>query len=476
MTFAAHFHLDKSQPELDFIDIRVNADLQLFVDPFAISQRLDRWSQECSTAIVTYFETLITLIRSHRRDQAYDLLRYLGEPNETRLGFCRRRPRGAGIGGLQAGQLLAALEASSAVRTGFIRSLEECELMVEGIGRDKISDVTTNIIRSYLADYTREQCLLHGVELQNVALPPYFSVESNSWVSNYFDLPVAANRPILLVPKAFARYDASYDQSEYYRHFVLNFLQAEHLNANSSLVHVLKNQRRVVRKKDIEAVFPLTKQNLYEFSRNHPEVLEQYRSYLVGLEERGYSGPVEPQEELTIAAALHQSLESIPRGSQDASEYHSLMVGIVEFLFFPNLLYPRKEQEIHEGRKRIDIVMENGARDGIFHRLHSVRGLPCAYVAIECKNYTTEIANPELDQISGRFGVNRGKLGLLCCRNFENRGLFVARCRDTLRDDRGLILPIDDNTVFRLLDLIGSGRRSEIEQVMLNLVAEVWLN
>ena len=43
------------------------------------------------------------------------------------------------------------------------------------------------------------------------------------------------------------------------------------------------------------------------------------------------------------------------------------MIGIVEFIFHPKLAHPKKELEIHEGRKRIDIVMENGAHTGIFY-------------------------------------------------------------------------------------------------------------
>jgi hypothetical protein len=86
------------------------------------------------------------------------------------------------------------------------------------------------------------------------------------------------------------------------------------------------------------------------------------------------------------------------------------------------------------------------------------------------------VGNPELDQISGRFSVNRGKVGFLCCREFENRNLFVQRCRDTFVDDRGLVLPLDDATVLRYLALISQGSRNELEEQWSNLIAEVWLN
>jgi hypothetical protein len=166
----------------------------------------------------------------------------------------------------------------------------------------------------------------------------------------------------------------------------------------------------------------------------------------------------------------------VPAGSERASGYHKLMVGVLEFIFFPFLVCPRKEQEIHEGRKRIDVVMENSATSGIFHRLHDIRHFPCAFVAFECKNYTTEIANPELDQIAGRFSPNRGRIGFICCRRFEDRARFVERCRDTLRDDRGLVVPIDDQTADAWLALIEDSKRRNLDAVMARAIDEVWVS
>jgi hypothetical protein len=45
ITFSAAFGLTKSQPELDFVDVDLDADYALHVDPFALSQRRDEWSE-----------------------------------------------------------------------------------------------------------------------------------------------------------------------------------------------------------------------------------------------------------------------------------------------------------------------------------------------------------------------------------------------------------------------------------------------
>jgi hypothetical protein len=472
--FSTHFGLGKSQAELDFVNVPIEEDIPLFIDPFAISQRSDRWSIECHQVIIEFFDRVVQEIRSRNLANARGLLLYLREPNETRFGLSRGRPQGAGIGRDQAEQIFQALSQSTAVRTGFLNSLEECELLIEGIAWDKISDITTNIIRSNLAEYTEAQCLLHGIPMRNVALNPYYDATRSQWVSGYLNLPVAGSGPVLLIPKAIARFDPAYNYQKYYQHFVLEYLKAEHLAAHSSLVRTLRSGRKVVYKKDIAATLKCTKENILNFSVKRPYVLQQYKKYLVELERRGKVSVVDSDDEKIIAEVLGVALQSISAGNAQATEYHRLMIGIVEFLFFPSLLNPRKEAEIHQGRKRIDIVMENGAREGIFYRLHTVRKLPCAFVAFECKNYRTDIANPELDQIAGRFSPNRGRIGFICCRNFEDRKLFVERCRDTFKDDRGLIVPIDDETVFRLLQMIESGRRLDIDAEFTRLIDEVW--
>jgi hypothetical protein len=421
-----------------------------------------------------YFTRIVEMIRASREASAYELLSHLTEPNETRLGFSRDRPRGAGIGRDQARQLLDAFSGSAAVRQGFLSALEECELMIEGIGRDKISDLTTNVIRAHLAVYTRAQCLLWDVPIRSVPLPPAYFADNGRWVSDYHELPVAAGRPVLLVPKAFTRFEPAYEHQKYYRHFVLEFLQAEHLNASSSLVRTLKNGRRVVYKKDLEEKYPCSKTFLFEFSRDHPEVLQDYKAQLAELEKRTGYKELNPGDIMIVANALVAALRSIPPGGTDAHSYHRLMMGALELLFFPSLINPNKEHEIHDGRKRIDIVMENGAARGIFHRLHDIRKLPCSFVAIECKNYGREVGNPELDQLAGRFSPLRGKLGILCCRSFEDRALFIRRCRDTLKDDRGLVLPMDNAFIISLLEAVSQGERNEVDRAMTALVDEIW--
>lgn len=147
----------------------------------------------------------------------------------------------------------------------------------------------------------------------------------------------------------------------------------------------------------------------------------------------------------------------------------------MELIFYPHLINPKKEREIHEGRKRIDIVFDNAAKDGIFYRLPANMGLHCPYMFIECKNYSTDPVNPELDQLAGRFGVHRGSVGFIVCRTFANRDLFISRCQDTYRDGRGLIIPLTDRDLVNLLDNYSEYNDAFFDTYISNIVREITL-
>jgi len=203
-------------------------------------------------------------------------------------------------------------------------------------------------------------------------------------------------------------------------------------------------------------------------------VLDKYRDDLEKDHRVDRKSDADVSDEKEIAETLSRGLKSISPGRDYASKYHDLMIGIIEFIFFPWLCNPIKEKEINSGRKRIDMVMENAARGGVFYKLHDIRKIPCAIVPLECKNYKTEVSNPELDQLAGRMSVNRGMFGFLCCRHFENRSKFIESCKDTYRDRKELIVPLDDNTIVKFLHLISEEKRKVIDRKINDLIDEVW--
>ncbi len=39
------------------------------------------------------------------------------------------------------------------------------------------------------------------------------------------------------------------------------------------------------------------------------------------------------------------------------------------------------------------------------------------------------------------------------CRKFDKKDLFIKRCKDTVNDDRGFIIPLDDEDLTKLVEL-----------------------
>lgn len=476
MRVSKKFSLGRSQFELDFIDIDVNKDTPLFIDPYFLSIRKDKWSTDASRTLKSFFETFIHLIRTGKESEARNLFSFLHEPNETRLGLSKGKPRGNGMGDGDADKLFESIKTSKAVNSGLVEDLEDFKFFIPGIGKDKISDMSTNIIRRHLLDYTKQQCTLWGIPLKkNINVGYWWDRKTKKWVTDFDESLVINNKLTLLVPKGIVSFCKHTTADKYFNSFVLEFLQNEHLRMGSIFVKHRVDGTPYVTKQDLKEKFvTYSKEYLLEFSEKHPDVFNDYKDWIkkhtISLKNEELD---ENLNRIQIVDFLLQKLATTLPGPEQASAYHRLTVGILELLLYPNISAPSVEHEVNSGRKRIDILFENSAENGFFYNLHMIHKYPCQYIFVECKNYNKDIKNPELDQLSGRFSPNKGKFGMLLCREVSNENLFMERCADTLKDDRGLIIPITDDDLKTALNKYKLGDLKHLEEILTNKMKKI---
>ena len=222
--FTEHYGLNKKQSEIDFIDIYSDSDVMLFIDPHSISIYETPILVTAHNSLCDFFETLTKRITNNEEKEALTLLSFLGEPNEFHLGLSSTS-QGRGIGDVQSQILFNEFSRSKALAGGYVDNLAKCELFIEGIGPDKISDIAANVVRKALIIYTQQQCHNYGIPMENVSSGFFWDEEHHDWFEDYVDLPVQNDSRLILTPKRIARRSTLYDPRQYYRGYILNFLQ-----------------------------------------------------------------------------------------------------------------------------------------------------------------------------------------------------------------------------------------------------------
>ncbi|GAB2527157.1 hypothetical protein [Nocardiopsis aegyptia] len=450
MRVTEYFDIPYKQHEIDFVDVDVVNDVVLFVDPRALTFLESEWAHGCISRIQSFFQYVIECMQEGKDQLAKNALSLLKEPDETHLGYSTGRSRGSGLGDELAERIWEAFSGSKAISSGLLRDLEDTALFVDQISSDRISDITINLIREHLIWFTQESAQYYGIPLQKgLSSGPVWDSHRKNWKIYHTELPMAEGKPLLLVPKSIVRQDLHFNSSEYYRHYILEFLRHEELQNMGSLVHVLKNGNHRVYKKDLERKYGVGKHVNLSITLHHPEVLENYRRT-----KESQKSPPLSHEDLSQDEpppdwqAMLSEVKLTTPGKAEADAYHKRVEKLLTALFYPFLTDPRREFPINDKRKRIDITYLNSARYGFFNWILTHH--PAPYVIVECKNYSRPLGNEEFDQLAGRFAPHRGKVGMLLYRGFGDKSGVIAHCRDIAREQKGFVLPLDDDDLAEL--------------------------
>lgn len=469
--------LQRTQPELDFVDIDLSTDLPLFLDPAAIYDGESPFAKACSKHLEEFFEAVLHAAMVGDDELGLSLLAGLSEPDEIFLGFSNGEPNGRGVGEKQARAIFAAFKRSKATESGMIRDLNDALMFIPGIGPDKVSDITVNIVRKHLITYTQQQMELHGVDIPN-EMPTgliWDSVECK-WTDGYDYIPFIQRKKVLLVPKRYVKHGSEFKKASqrYYDGFVANFIRDVQLATMGRLVKFREKKDGTktpwVPKEDIEKSTPRTKESVAEFSTANPKVYEKFKDAFFKHNPESVHSIVAAQgghfDDRTYCDHLKAALSSIPTGQRAATDYQHLIVGILHFIFYPKLTNPVLEQPANQGRKRIDISFENEAPHGVFDRLRTDPFLLAREVMIECKNYAHDLQNPELDQMIGRFDPRRGRFGIVMCRTIEDKATLKKRCEDAFLSQQGAVVVLTDEDLGLILDAGLLGRSTRVDEII----------
>jgi hypothetical protein len=207
--FSDYFNVDPEVLE-DYgaFDISVVSDLPLFVDPFLLFNGENKTYQRLHDEIIKYLLFLRDEAADGKLDpKLIDAWYRFKEVKQNWLGFTQFSNEGAGLGKDFAGALHSALAdifkdfGGEEITLG--THLEKLCLIRPGVGRDSISDFTTNLIKGYLCAYTAKFAKKHLDPKQCAEFHVTragFSYKTKTWVTKRYYLPKLRNDYVLLTP------------------------------------------------------------------------------------------------------------------------------------------------------------------------------------------------------------------------------------------------------------------------------------
>ncbi|MCT3697269.1 hypothetical protein [Elizabethkingia anophelis] len=277
--FSFHFGLENKQNQLDFIDINlVRKDNLLFIDPRLISLNTDDISKQMDIYLKRYWGKLISDIKNKRNSDAFRLMRGLSEPKETHLGFSEKKNGGNSVGDKIKPKLITELFSLINDKNAHITNIEDMEFFIDNVGEDRISDITTKIIKSVLIDFTIKECKKHKIkETQTFFQKDIWNHKTGEWESKSVELPCYNNKPIILVPKNIVRLKGGSKNiaSCFYRFAIRDYV----MNNPDLLKEIFptgKDESHL--RKDVKNHFPKSKDVLNDWNNKFPLLMVNFKS------------------------------------------------------------------------------------------------------------------------------------------------------------------------------------------------------
>jgi hypothetical protein len=427
-----------SQYAVDFVIPRLGIDLPLGIDPFLLFKSRDREYAELHDLILDVFNAGISALRTGARVEAARIFDFPEVP-EIGFGYTNSGKRGSGVGTFLSGLIIETLAGSPSLQERGVKHVEEMQLVSAGIGPDRISDITANILKRFLIDYTRRQCELWALPVKrHVPVSHIYRPSSGAWEDSYEDLPVSTvdGSPILLVPRRLVRALPWINYDDFLRTEFSAYLKAkrESVRLGGAPHSTAKTEVVTVTRSDISLVERYVRSRVQQSADARPAF-----DYI-------------DENSCREAEAIKNRLSGIPPGRESAADYQRLVLEAMNYLFSPELIDGQPEVRTVDGTERRDIIFTNDSDESFWQYVRTEHS--GILVMFEAKN-TDTLDLVAINQTATYLGDRIGRLGVIVTRRAPPE--TIRRKTFSVWNDsspnRKVILTLNDAQLLELLDL-----------------------
>lgn len=284
----------KGHVNFDFVDVQLDRDNRIFIDPAVLELATDEWSIEANEYVRSYFDCLFEALKGNI---STELFAHAHEQNATKFGYGNgRNGKGKTENGLEdsLGKLKYLVHEIPTISRG-----EDIPVLVEGFAEDCMSDLLTNILHEKLYEFTASQMEKRGILPSKQKVFWTWDISKKAWKKVTKESWFYKGMEILMVPKWIVRQNYLFKAHQYLYGVIVERMQVEKGWEDMKKIDVLNNLPRDKEHWEYEKVI--------EYTKEHPDALDEYHERIPKYYNRAHG--IMSDEDLDIAIYGHEIAE-----------------------------------------------------------------------------------------------------------------------------------------------------------------------
>jgi len=428
------------QASLDFAIPVFDEDVPLYLDPFLLWKSPSQQDNSLHTSLINAFNHLGFLVKSGNEKEAIETLIIASECDEVGLGASSTR-KGKRIGEKKAIEILELFSKFPKYASNGFRHFEEIQFFVNGISKDRISDISCNFIKSFLIDFTIDQCNKLNIPRNDCEIQHLYDYRSNKFINEQgISLPINPEdgKPLIFVPKRWLRFTPWINYEDYFQNHC----------PQDDIAHSGKKLERV---------------EVLNFNRHNYSIVDTYIAEKERTFEDCKNDPLFSQIPILSAKRKLNQITKLPTGKTDNADmdYEKHLGQLLPSLLYPQLDFACEQSRTESGALIRDLIFYNNNSHPFLADLFST--YDSRQIVFEMKN-VAEVSRDHINQLNRYMTDSLGKFGILVTRH----PLTKARKKNTIDlwgGQRRCIITLTDVDIAQMVELFESKQRLPLDVI-----------